>query len=247
VTLRLRSGKELVAIVDTGSRNTILDESLNPELGKPLGTSTVAYPGIKRARANVFKAELYLGDVQLLSGGRILTAPRGGVAILGMDCLRHYCVQFDFAAGKIRFLDQDQARTMQLGESFPISISPWTGYVNVREGFMGCKDVKWVIDTGGCGVDAIMSPKLFEQTLLRFQIPSAAMGLNGVATRGAILPEAVFGTEPYTNIVFGEVRRDIWPTTPNVLGLRFLTRHLVTLNFPKRVMYLRRTVENLQN
>jgi hypothetical protein len=27
----------------------------------------------------------------------------------------------------------------------------------------------------------------------------------------------------------------------NVIGLRFLARHLVTLNFPKRTMYLKRT------
>ncbi|TMP97794.1 MAG: hypothetical protein E6L09_12645 [Verrucomicrobia bacterium] len=28
---------------------------------------------------------------------------------------------------------------------------------------------------------------------------------------------------------------------PNLIGLQFLARHLVTLNFPKRMMYLKRT------
>jgi hypothetical protein len=246
VTLRLRSGKQFVAMVDTGSRDTILDESLNPDLGTPVGTATVAYPGIKRARASVFKAELYVGGVQLLTGGRILTAPRGKVAILGMDCLRHYCVQLDFTSGRIRFLDPKQPQTLALGQRFPISISPWTGYVSLRENFVGCKDAKWVVDTGGSGVDALLNPKLFEQTLLRFHISSAPMGLNGTNTRGAILPRGNFGSESYSNLVVGEVRRDIWPNAPNVLGLRFLARHVVTLNFPKRVMYLLRTDDPLQ-
>jgi len=28
---------------------------------------------------------------------------------------------------------------------------------------------------------------------------------------------------------------------PRLLGLQFLARHLITLNFPKRIMYLKRT------
>src|SRR5260370_10288957 len=36
VALRLRSGKQLLAMVDTRTKDIILDRSLNPELGKPL-------------------------------------------------------------------------------------------------------------------------------------------------------------------------------------------------------------------
>ena len=61
------------------------------------------------------------------------------MAILGMDCLRHYCFQVDFAAGKIRFLDPDHVPTEELGQPFSISISPWTGNVIARENFLGLK------------------------------------------------------------------------------------------------------------
>jgi hypothetical protein len=240
VTLRLGSGEQLLAMVDTGSRHTILDESLNAKLGKSLGTAGVFYPGIKTARAGIYRGELYLGDVQLVTGGHVLTAERGGVAILAMDCLQHYCIQLDFAAGKIRFLDPDNLRTEDLGHSFRISISPWTGYVSLRGDFMGLKGVKWLLDTGACGVDGLLNPKLFKQALLQQRVSAAPMDLNGAATRGAIFSEGAFSSESYTNLVFGEVRSDIWPKAPNVLGLRFLARHLVTFNFPKRVMYLRR-------
>jgi len=56
-----------------------------------------------------------LGKDQLLSGKEVLTfdfkllhysgPPFAG--ILGVDCLRHYCIQLDFAARKMRFLDPE--------------------------------------------------------------------------------------------------------------------------------------------
>src|SRR5262245_3298072 len=42
VTLRLESGEELPAVVDTGSSWTLFDKSLEPKLGKRLGTMTVS-------------------------------------------------------------------------------------------------------------------------------------------------------------------------------------------------------------
>lgn len=240
VTLQLRSGKQFPAMVDTGTFDTTLDKSLNPELGKSLGTQKIHYAGGQKASAAVYEAELYLGDVQLVTGRRVLTSARGGMAILGMDCLRHYCFQVDFAAGKIRFFDPDHVRTEELGQPFSISISSWTGNVLVHEDFMNLKDVNWLVDTGGCGVDGLLNPKLFKQALREQRVSAMSMGVNGKATRGAIFPAGTFSGESYTNLVFGEVRRDIWPKAPNVLGLRFLARHLVTFNFPKRLMYLRR-------
>ena len=41
VTLRLQSGEELPFLVDTGSPMTVLDKSLEPQLGKCLGTETL--------------------------------------------------------------------------------------------------------------------------------------------------------------------------------------------------------------
>jgi len=239
VTLHLRSGKQLLAMIDTGSPDTILDESLNAELGKPLGFTTVTYPAIKKAPAAIYRTELYLGNVQLLTFGRVLTASRGGMAILGMDCLSHYCIQLDFASGKLRLLEPERLHTEDLGQPVAISISRSSGYVTLNERFIAVKSVKWLLDTGGCGVDGLLNPRLFQMTLQNQHLSPAPMKLNGVATRGAIVPRVTFGSEQYTNLVFGEVRRDIWQKAPNVLALRFLQRHLVTLNFPKRVMYLR--------
>jgi hypothetical protein len=48
VTLRLDSGQELPFVVDTGCPKTILDKSLEPELGKQLGVITIWTLGGKR-------------------------------------------------------------------------------------------------------------------------------------------------------------------------------------------------------
>lgn len=48
------------------------------------------------------------------------------IGILGMDCLRHYCLQLDFAAGKMRFLDPKQLDVSQLGKPFPLNLSRYS-------------------------------------------------------------------------------------------------------------------------
>jgi hypothetical protein len=47
-------------------------------------------------------------------------------------------------------------------------------------------------------------------------------------------PDGVLGAESYSKL-------HLHSGGNNLLGLSFLERHLVTFNFPKRVMYLKRT------
>ena len=54
---------------------------------------------------------------------------------------------------------------------------------------------------------------------------------NKIATR---FSSAVFSGENYPDMYITGNNDD------NTIGLRFLARHLVTLNFPKRTMYLKR-------
>jgi hypothetical protein len=48
----------------------------------------------------------------------------------------------------------------------------------------------------------------------------------------ACFSTSVWGALTYSNLVIQSGR-------PDLLGLKFLARHKVTFNFPKRVMYLR--------
>jgi hypothetical protein len=50
-------------------------------------------------------------------------------------------------------------------------------------------------------------------------------------------PQGTFNGEIYHKLVIDAANH-------NFLGLRFLARHVVTLNFPKHTMYLRRTASD---
>jgi hypothetical protein len=61
-------------------------------------------------------------------------------------------------------------------------------------------------------------------------------GSDGTEMREARFSKCLFGSETCSDLILKEC-----PAGHNFIGLRFLARHLVTFNFPKRMMYLRRT------
>jgi hypothetical protein len=124
VMLRLESGEELPFEVDTGSPVTFLDQSLENQLGRRLGTIPVWNVSGDEQTSGIFKAiKLYLGNTALITGDRIqcYDFKQHPMGILGMDCLRHYCIQLDFEAGTMRFLKPDQKPAVDLGKAFPLA------------------------------------------------------------------------------------------------------------------------------
>lgn len=212
MTLRLEDGEELPFLLDTGANSTTFDKSLEPKLGKRLGTEVTAGWDGKGGKVNLYAApKLYLGNTRLMTGSRIST---GNPAILGMDCLKHYCIQLDFEAGKMRFLNADQVNAAELGKAFPLTFR-WNLPCIHHVGLLGESGTNLLIDTG-CRVDGL-------------EEKSAIKGL------AQILPDCVWDGETYTNLIVAAVDH------ANVLGLSFLARHLVTLDFPRRTMYLKQT------
>jgi hypothetical protein len=247
VTLRLESGEELPFMVDTGSPVTVFDKSLESKLGKRLATAATLNFGDKHESALYATPRLYLGNTLLMTGGNSITfdfrqmssnAGRPIMGALGMDCLRHYCIQLDFEAGKMRFLDPDDVNAATLGKAFPLTFSSEgqgkRKFVRLflhHSGLIGGKDTNVVIDTG-CNIDGGINPRLFQREV---------QAQKGVLTDGgyAQFPGCVWNGETYTNITIRT-----WPIHvqgPNLIGLRFLARHLVTLDFPKRTIYLKQT------
>jgi hypothetical protein len=160
-----------------------------------------------------------------------------------MDCMGHYAVQLDFAGGKMRFLESDQLRKEGLGKAFPLTIYR-AGHVTVGESFTGTKGVNPIIDTG-CACDGTLEPKEFHLELQRqkavwtneFKYP------DGFVRCTARFDKAVFGGEIYTNLFIDKapaMKAAGRTYYINAIGLPFLARHLVTLDFPKRTMYLKR-------
>lgn len=237
VTVQLENGQKLPMILDTGAGSTTFDKSFEPKLGKPLGAAPMnSFLGI--STNNLYTApKLYLGGAQLLMTGtaivtwdvrkRLSSLARHSVmGILGIDVLEHYCIQMDFAAGKMRFLDDQHADKSAWGKAFPIvPVSDQDSRPAVAENLLGLQGPLSLVDSGFLGDGALM-PKYFQ-----LWTNSAVVPTNGEARS----PDAVFGGEKYPFVFLSE---NDWPS--DSIGLNFLARHLVTLDFPNHTLYLQR-------
>jgi hypothetical protein len=235
VTVRLENGEKVDLILDDATTPTMFDKSLEPKLGKSLGTELGQSWGVIYTN-NVFAMpKLYLGNTPLITGSQTSTLDFKNqldedghhvLGILGWDCLRHYCIQLDFVAHKIRFLDDEHADKKTWGKAFPIvDLNSQDARPAVAENLLGLQGPHSIIDSG-CNFDGWLMPKYFHfwtnQT-----VPAA--------TGEARSPEAMFDGEKYplADVEAKNVESD-------GIGLRFLARHLVTMDFPKRTLYLRR-------
>lgn len=243
VTLRLESGEELPFIVDTGASATLFDKSLESKLGKSLGGTTLSHWG-NQTKSEVYAApKLHLENTLLLTGSHVFTwdfkqlssqAGRPIMGILGMDCLRHYCIQLDFETWKMRFLDSDHLDTAHLGNAIPLAITgEQGGRPFIHQGsIVGDAGTNLMIDTGYRNDGAVESGA-FQREVREQRLQADGSAINGQHSGRVWFSKSVWNGETYTNVLIG--------ADANLIGLRFLARHLVTFNFPKQTMYLKQT------
>ncbi len=247
VTLRLESGEELPFLVDTGTTFTHLDRSLKPKLGKRL---VVISDWGAKDKVDLYAApKLYLGTTPLMTRSKIGTgdlkqassqAGRPIMGVLGMDCLRHYCIQLDFEAGKMRFLDPEHLDAAQLGKALPLTFRFGVPFIH-QSSLVGGEHTNLVIDAGCCS-DGYIGSRLFRREVRERTLRVEGDAFNGKEPEHAWLPECVWNGETYTNLLIGSGGTNFLRGEElNSIGLRFLARHLVTFDFPKRTMYLKQT------
>ncbi len=231
VKLRLENGQEFMCAVDTGSPYSQLPKSTEPVLGKLLGTRRFSTLESSNEKENVYAApKLYLGNTPLLTGSHIGTSD-SPMGVLGMDCLRHYCIQLDFQAGKMRFLDSEHVNAAGLGKAFPLTASRYA--VIHHGGLFEQKGNELLIDTG-CFYDGMANSGLFQREFREQKAQPVPMLNGGVAAGFACFPKCRWDGETYANLIIRKGR-------PTLIGLRFLARHQVTFDFPKGILYLKRT------
>ena len=163
--LHLENGDELPFMFDTGSPITLLDKSLESRLGKRRTTRPISFAGGDQEQAGFYAApRLYLGKTKLITGSFVgvhdFNAPLSRthssvMGILGMDCLRHYCIQLDFEAEEIRFVKPRQMEAAELGRAFPLNFFQ-KFYPQVQRANFAGDNTNLLIDIG-CNIDAIVS------------------------------------------------------------------------------------------
>jgi hypothetical protein len=197
--------------VDNGFPCTVLDKSLEPELGKPSGTQKVSYAWFSNTTITTHKyksPKLYLGNTPLMLGEFVITDDlkqkfqgRPVAGILGMDCLKHYCIQLDFISKKIHFLDPDHLQSGNLGKPFPLSFSFIEGEPSARMDFCG-KDAWFNLDTGDY-TDGTLETALLERTM-KTHSPDKVLQTKtetGATRSKFYFSELEFGGETYTNLL----------------------------------------------
>lgn len=244
VVVRVANGEKLPLVVDTGSPVTAFDKSLEPKLGKRLDTGTLLNFGVKQDVGVYAPPKLYLGNVPLQTvGTNVVTFDRQKLAdqgwpsvrgFLGMDVLRNYCIQLDFAAGKMRFLDDERTDKKNWGEPFPLT-DIGDGCFSINENLAGVKGPGSVIDTG-CDNSGWLQPALFRQWTNH----------ESSADEKIYAPDGTLGGEIYHDLDLRLMDAKLLASDDshikfNGIGLRLLAEDLVTLDFPKRTLYLKRT------
>jgi len=242
VTLQLENGQKLPFIVDTGAAPTLFDQSLKPILGAPVGAVDGELGGVKSTNnINYTSPKLYLGGALLKMTGRNIVTwdlrplsnglGRPVMGILGMDVLEHYCIQLDFAAAELRFLDDQHAASSKWGNTFPIvPLNDGDSRPAVEQNLLGRQGPHSLIDTGN-DLDGWLRPEY-----LRQWTHGVAAGTNGQV----VCPAGMFGGEKYPFVSL-HISPDEKLYLCDAIGLRFLARHLVTLDFPRHTLYLKRT------
>ena len=246
VTVRLENGKKLPFFLDTGAEVTVLDKSLEPQLGKPKATGTLHQFGVISTNLVFAMPRLYIGDVLLRADtnsvietseiDRIMPgAPVAVKGILGMNILGNYCIQFDFYKSQIRFLKSNGLNGKEWGRPFPL-YRIWSPGPVIGENLVGAKGVPSLVDTGFNG-DGWLIPELFDQWTN--QTLSAANG-EFRAPAGALGGENYHYLDLDRMSMNANERKD---PDINGIGIHVLSENLVTFDFPNKVMYLKRVSE----
>jgi hypothetical protein len=245
-------------VVDTGSPITVLDKSLAPKLGPLSGTMTInSFYG--KQQAAIYQApKLSLGGVALMTGSNLLTlnlkkmfsrSETPILGVIGMDCLRHYCLQLDFKARKIRFLQPARSTFTNFGKAYPLQFSQAQGDLDAvsqpliqHAGLLGGTATNSEIDTGN-NMDGMAEASLIEERASGSYTGSLVsrvkhfMAVKGIVHESVGNLSSTWDGNTYTDLAVSRAPHE----APSWIGLRFLARHLVTFDFPNHTLYLKQT------
>jgi hypothetical protein len=244
INIRLAGGENFPVVLDTGCPTTCLDTSFEPKLGQRVKTDVLWDFGVK-SEINLFLApKFFLHNTPLTKIGPYVVTHdckqissivgRPIMGILGMDILQNYCIQLDFAARKIRFLDYEGANKSRWGAPLAL-LDAGDGCVIINDNLTGADTPGSLIDTG-YNQDGWLVPRLFDHWTNQ-----AAPLLKGEVHS----PNGTLGAKIYPDLNLRGVDPTLLLTADthiklNGIGLRLLARHLVTLDFPEQTIYLKR-------
>jgi TPR repeat protein len=235
-------------ILDTGSDSTCLDRAFAPRLGKPLASTPVTTLLDTETNSPVYRCpELYVGDSEIAPLWTacgdfeliriVCSDPCDGV--LGMNWLQNYIFIFDSdknAFSVSQSVSHDATENTLVNPVKMATAGTFTFRINGIAN--GNVPISFEIDTGDSGsisLDLENWERVFpsEPTNVH-SAPVAGVGPRLEQEKMTRLAKLQVGTNFYTNLIVLCA-----PGLPSRLGASFVRRHVLTVDYPNQVLYLK--------
>jgi hypothetical protein len=248
VPVVIRERRQLF-FVDTGCSHVVYDTSLRHLLGKPHDevmvrtlTGTIKAEVFNAPEAKLGRLDLRVPDprsalpVACVDLSEMRVAQGEGIrGVLGQSFLREHIIRLDFDLAKIFFL---RAAGNDAGIAIRMMFVGDQAFVQTE--LCGIGKAMLNIDTGLAGLSGFLHPlytKALESRRLFYDLGTRdGIGAAGAATRRVLrLPWLQLSTFRHSGLVFSEHSENL----PSSIGLGYLSRYIVTFDFPNSLMYLR--------
>jgi hypothetical protein len=241
------NGKPAYFVFDTGASTTVLDSQSFPSL-RPTGSVASGDTAGGSVTMQPFEPpKLSIGPWNLADGGPVLCTDLSPfraltdmpvIGILGDNVWRGWVVQMDFDAHELRFFRPDNHPHPEWGTSIPIEgdNTDSNGTPKIRL-ILGDFEDLFEIDTGYI-LNSLPAEYGFDHVLRttnRRTITDPVMTMAGRSMQRLMrAPSFQVSGLHYNDLLFYETK--VWD---GILGLEFLSRHLVTLDWPNHRLYLK--------
>jgi predicted aspartyl protease len=236
-------GEEYLFVLDTGATHTVFDTSLKHNLGEVKKTQKVT-TGADPIIVEFFDApEAFLGPLNMQDCNEVLCidldmltliAGKKIGGIIGMNFLKKHVVQINFDDGKVLFIAPKKRKESDWGRKLAIKYGS-NDIPYVRGNILGSKKIYFAIDTGANATGDLES-EIFEKMLSKKRVKTSetlTQTAGGARrTREVRIDSFSIGPLKYQGLVFGQGNM-------SRLGLSFLSRHVVTFDFPDNSIYLK--------
>lgn len=237
-------GKEYLFLLDTGFSHTAFNSSFKHELGHVKRIER----GITLGNPMMFEVfdapEAFLGPFNIQDCGEVSCIDLNMVSsifgrkvagLIGLNFLKKYVIQIDFDKGVLSFLQPIRGQNPDWGQELEINYDS-IGQPNIIGNIHNGIKVGFVIDTG-CNTTGGLDRKIFEEILSKKEVKTSeallATASGIVQNREARISGFSVGPFEYEDLIFDEGN---W----SYLGLLFLARHIVILDFPNNRIYLKK-------
>lgn len=252
LTLPVRiNGRSYPFLLDTGCTFCCFDGALRALLGSKTRTEMAGVAG-GSAQVDFYEAPPFtIGRIDFRPKEAIHADLREDLLLMGCDvfgivgltCLLDKVVSIDFDAGKVRFLDRVPSGA---GARIPLE---WSMKGKLLDGpyavanIAGTGECRFFVDTGCVSFHTgELQKSLLDRLRTSGQVEYigpevSAWGIAGtVPKRMARLRQLSIGPFTHRELLVSD------SSLNNKLGLRYLSRYVVTFDFPNKAMYLREGV-----